>query len=140
MRLDEATSRARLAAARHAHLATTGTDGQPHVVPVTFALVGDDLVTAVDQKPKSTHRLRRLANITENPRVAVLADRYDDDWTRLWWVRADGVADLQHDGPTFDAALAALADRYPHYRDDPPRGPVIQVRVARWTGWAFSRP
>jgi len=138
MRLDEATSRARLAAARHAHLATTGADAQPHVVPVTFALLGDDLVTAVDQKPKTTPRLRRLANIAENPHVAVLADRYDDDWTRLWWVRADGTAHLEHDGPAFDAALAALADRYPQYRDDPPRGPVVRVRVERWTGWAFA--
>ncbi|GMA25808.1 PPOX class F420-dependent oxidoreductase [Luteimicrobium album] len=138
MRLDEATCRERLARVRHAHLATTGADAHPHVVPVTFALVGDDLVTAVDHKPKTTTRLRRLTNITENPRVAVLADRYDDDWTHLWWVRADGVAHIEHDGPAFDAALAALAERYPQYRADPPRGPVIRMRIERWSGWAYA--
>lgn len=139
MRLDEATCRARLANARHAHLATTGADEQPRVVPVTFALVGDDLVTAVDQKPKSTTGLRRLQDVRENPRVAVLVDEYDDDWTRLWWVRALGTAAVEID-PAGDArreaALGALAARYPQYRTDPPLGPVLRVRVERWTGWS----
>ncbi len=140
MRLDDATCRERLATARHAYLATTGADGRPYVVPVTFALVDDDLVTAVDQKPKTTTRLRRLRNITENPRVAVLGDLYDDDWTHLWWVRADGLAHVEPTGPGQEAALAALVDRYPQYRADPPRGPVIRIHVERWTGWAFSTP
>ncbi|MGC5166403.1 TIGR03668 family PPOX class F420-dependent oxidoreductase [Luteimicrobium sp. DT211] len=140
MRLDEATCRDRLGAARHAHLATTGSDGQPRVVPVTFALVGDELVTAVDQKPKTTTRLRRLRDIAENPRVAVLADRYDDDWARLWWVRADGVAAVETEGPAREAALAALANRYAQYVADPPRGPVVRIRVERWTGWSASPP
>jgi PPOX class probable F420-dependent enzyme len=138
MRLDEATCRERLAGARHGYLATTGADAQPHVVPVTFALLGDEVMTAVDQKPKTTTALRRLRNVDENPRVAVLADRYDEDWTRLWWVRADGVAIVEDGGPVFDAALTALANRYPQYRDDPPRGPVLRVRVEHWTGWAYS--
>ena len=139
MRLDEATCRARLAAARHAHLATAGADAQPRVVPVTFALVRDEIVTAVDQKPKSTTRLRRLRDVTENPRVAVLVDAYDDDWERLWWVRAEGRAEVETDPDGTDRrteALAALAARYPQYRADPPRGPVLRIRVARWTGWA----
>lgn len=140
MRLDPATCRALLASARHAHLATTGADGWPHVVPVTFALVGEELVTAVDQKPKTTTALRRLRNVAQNPRTAVLADRYDDDWTRLWWVRADGVATVERDGPARTAALDALVGRYPQYVADRPRGPLVRVRVERWTGWSATPP
>jgi PPOX class probable F420-dependent enzyme len=87
-----------------ARLATVTPGGRPHLVPVVFALVTDpqgaedaedaeDVVyTAVDAKPKTTRRLRRLANIEGNPEVSLLVDHYADDWTRLWWVRVDGVA------------------------------------------------
>ncbi|GAA1736450.1 hypothetical protein GCM10009809_34580 [Isoptericola hypogeus] len=158
-RLDPAECRRRLAAARHAYLATASGDGRPHVVPVTFAVVGRegtagadggwDVVSAVDHKPKAggdARRLRRLRNLADNPRAAVLADAYDDDWDRLWWVRADGSATVEDvvapsgaDGEggaaATRAALEALADRYPQYRERPPAGPVVRVRVARWTGW-----
>jgi PPOX class probable F420-dependent enzyme len=131
MEADEA--RALLRAARVARLATAGRDGAPHVVPVCFALDGDRIVTAIDHKPKRGGRLRRLANIAANPRVAVLADHYDDaDWSRLWWVRADGIASILESEP--DAA-AALQARYPQYRDQPPAGPVVVIEVQRWTGW-----
>lgn len=137
MRLDEADCRDRMAAARVARLATAGADGRPHVVPVTFALRGDRLVTAVDQKPKSTISLRRLRNIAENPRVSVLADHYSDDWTGLWWVRADGRAELVGDAVAGQAAVADLAAKYEQYRDDPPAGPVIRIAVESWTGWSY---
>ena len=75
-----------------ARLATIGTGGRPHLVPVTFALDGDRIYTVVDAKPKTTANLRRLRNIAADPRVTVLADHYEDDWDRLWWVRADGIA------------------------------------------------
>ena len=140
MQLDPGTCRARFAAARSAHLATAGADLVPHVVPVTFALVDNDVVIAVDQKPKTTANLRRLRNLAENPRAALLVDRYDDDWAYLWWVRADGTATVQHDGPGRDAAIDALAVRYPQYLADRPRGPVIRVRVERWSGWALTGP
>ncbi|MBL0886245.1 TIGR03668 family PPOX class F420-dependent oxidoreductase [Myceligenerans indicum] len=138
MRLDSTTCRERLRAARSAYLATTGSDLAPHIVPVTFALLGDHIVTGVDQKPKTTTALRRLRNIAQNPRVAVLCDHYSDDWDRLWWVRADGTADVVDDEPTRRTAVAALADRYPHYAADPPLGPLIRIRVTGWTGWAHS--
>src|SRR4051795_978279 len=96
----EATeARTRFAAAHVARLATAGTDGRPHLVPVVFALDGDTLYTAVDDvKPKATTRLRRLANIAANPAVALLADHYEDDWSALWWVRADGTGRLLRPG------------------------------------------
>ena len=97
MRLDQKACRDRMTAARVGYLATSGADRQPHIVPVTFAVVEDRVVTSVDQKPKSTTALRRLSNIAENPSVAVLCDHYDEDWRRLWWVRADGTAETADD-------------------------------------------
>ena len=72
--------RTRFAAARVARLATVRPDGAPHIVPITFALDGDRIVFAVDRKPKSTTRLRRIENIESDPRVSVLVDAYDDRW------------------------------------------------------------
>jgi PPOX class probable F420-dependent enzyme len=73
-----------------ARLATTGPAARPHLVPVTFALDGDRIYTVVDAKPKATMNLRRLRNIRADPRVAVLADHYEDDWSRLWWAGPTG--------------------------------------------------
>jgi PPOX class probable F420-dependent enzyme len=115
-----------------------GASGQPHLVPVTFAVDGDRVYTAVDAKPKTTTRLRRLRNIAGNPRVALLADNYEDDWARLWWARADGLASLLDRPADMAVPLQLLAARYPQYRASPPPGPVISVQVARWTGWAAT--
>ncbi|KLL11112.1 MULTISPECIES: TIGR03668 family PPOX class F420-dependent oxidoreductase [Protofrankia] len=92
MNLDAGEARRRFAAARVARLATVDAAGQPHLVPVTFALQDNAIVTAVDHKPKRSTALRRLANIAANPRVALIADHYDEDWRTLWWARADGLA------------------------------------------------
>lgn len=142
MRLAPETCRRRMSAARVAHLATTGADGRPHLVPVTFALVtssgADRVAIAVDQKPKTTLALRRLRNIAENPQVALMCDHYDEDWTRLWWVRADGRAVVLDEGDGRDGALVALGLRYGQYRADPPRGPVILIDVTAWSGWSYA--
>jgi PPOX class probable F420-dependent enzyme len=122
-----------------AHLATADSDARPHLVPVTFAVDGDTIFTAVDQKPKSTTALKRLRNVTENPSVSLLADHYDDDWDTLWWVRADGTAAILTAKPEILAPLAQLAARYPQYRQAPPPGPVLAVTVTRWSGWAAAR-
>ena len=138
MRLDTGEARARFARERVARLATADAGGQPHLVPIVFALGdGDVLYTAVDRKPKTTTALKRLANIESNPRVAVLADLYDDDWTRLWWVRADGTARVAS-GDEAGSALHHLASKYPIYADDPLPGPVLAVDVRKWTGWAAT--
>jgi PPOX class probable F420-dependent enzyme len=132
-------ARRRFAAARVARLATADAAARPHLVPITFALVGETIYSAVDDKPKRTRALARLANIAANPRVAVLVDHYEDDWERLWWVRADGrarvldVADAEA-----RAALDALAARYEPYHAQAPPGPVLAVDVERWSGWSWS--
>ncbi|GLY33701.1 TIGR03668 family PPOX class F420-dependent oxidoreductase [Kineosporia sp. NBRC 101731] len=135
--LTPAESRERFLAERVARLATVSVDGMPHLVPLVFAAVGPDvLVSAVDHKPQQTSSLRRLANIDENPKVTLLTDRYDEDWSQLWWARADGVATVLTAGgvPELDALVA----RYEQYRDRRPQGPVILVRVRRWSGWSAS--
>lgn len=121
-----------------ARLATVAPDGAPHLVPVVFAVGeadGDVVYTAVDAKPKATRRLRRLANIESHPHVSLLVDHYDDDWSRLWWVRADGVAAIHADGPALNTGFELLRAKYPQYQSVPLHGPVIAVTVRRWSGW-----
>ncbi|HEY9493487.1 MAG TPA: TIGR03668 family PPOX class F420-dependent oxidoreductase [Intrasporangium sp.] len=133
--------RRRFAAARVARLGTVAPDGGPHLVPVVFVLEPDrDVVwTAVDSKPKSTRRLRRLANIETNARVSLLVDHYDDDWRRLWWVRADGHATISAGtDPETWSALDALAAKYPQYSDERPAGPVIRIEIDTWRTWAAA--
>ena len=139
----EATSaRERFASARVARLATVTADGAPHLVPVTFALLDrKTIVTAVDHKPKRTVALRRLDNIAANPSVCVLAAHYSEDWSELWWVRADGTATVVPPGSRpglRTAAVGALAERYPAYRDRPPDGALIVILVRRWSGWSAT--
>jgi len=138
MRLEGDVCRARARSERVARLATTGADMRPHLVPVTFVLSGDVVVSAVDQKPKRTTDLRRLRNIEDNPRVALLWDHYDDDWRRLWWVRGDGRAEVVHTGDRWHAAVEALRERYAQYRQRPPGGPAVLVTVESWSGWSFA--
>lgn len=130
------------AAARVARLATADASGRPHLVPVVFATDGDAVFTAVDAKPKRTQALRRLANVRANPRVALLADHYDDrDWTALWWARADGTARVLEAGePEAAHGIALLRERYAQYGPEPPTGPVIAVAVERWSGWRAVEP
>jgi PPOX class probable F420-dependent enzyme len=124
--------RSRFAAARVARLATVTPSGAPHLVVIVFALAGDMIYSAVDAKPKRHTRLQRLANIEHEPRVSVLADHYDDDWSLLWWVRADGVARVV---PGSEPGLAALRLKYPQYVDTPPPGPFLEIEVRRWSSW-----
>ncbi len=120
-----------------ARLATVS-GASPHVVPFTFVVEGDVVYSAVDAKPKSTTNLRRLRNIRDNPRVAVLADHYDENWSALWWVRGDGLAVIVEDAEAMARPISLLAERYPQYAASPPAGPVIMIRVDRWTGWSAS--
>lgn len=138
MRLPEQIARARFASARAVRLATVDETGRPHLVVVTFAVDGDRIYSAVDRKPKRTRDLKRLRNIQADPRVAVLADHYEDDWSRLWWVRADATAEIIEDEAAMADPIALLGRRYRQYRADPPEGPVIAMTVQRWTGWSAT--
>jgi PPOX class probable F420-dependent enzyme len=126
----------RAAAARVARLATIDPDGRPHVVPFCFALVGDVLYSAVDQKPKRSRDLRRLRNLREREWATVIIDHYEEDWSALWWVRLRGRGRVLDDGEEARRALRALAEKYPQYTRDPPAGPVIALDIAEWRGWA----
>ncbi|GGJ34076.1 TIGR03668 family PPOX class F420-dependent oxidoreductase [Streptomyces brasiliensis] len=144
--LSEREARLRFMAARVARLATVDPAGRPHLVPVVFAGQGaDGLVMAVDGKPKTTTRLKRLRNIAAHPSVCLLTDAYDEDWDRLWWVRADGDARVIEagspdaaDAAAYESALANLRAKYPQYEAASPTGPVVTVTVLRWKGWSAS--
>ena len=141
MRPDEALDRLRSAAV--GRMATVRPDGRPHVVPFVFALVEDGgavrVYWTVDAKPKRSRLLQRLRNLERNPAVEIVVDGYDEDWSRLWWVRASGT------GRTVDApaerasAVRALGAKYPQYRDAPLDGAVVAIDVATITGWTASR-
>lgn len=118
-----------------ARLASVTPGLQPHLVPVTFALVDKVVYTAIDHKPKQTKELMRLRNVAAHPDVSLLADHYDDDWTSLWWVRVDGQARIVRSGDEYDDALDALEGKYDQYREHRPDGAVIAVDITRWRGW-----
>ncbi len=133
--MDERTAWERLRAARVGRLATADAGGVPHVVPLVFAAVERTLYWVVDRKPKRSKRLKRLDNIAANPNVEVVVDHYDDDWSRLWWVRAGGTARILEDEAEHARGLTALSEKYERYRTDPPEGPVIAIDISRVTGW-----
>ena len=121
-----------------ARLATADAGGVPHVVPVCYAVLGDSLYVTIDEKPKRPRArvAKRLRNVMENPAVAVVVDRYDDDWSRLAWVMLRGRAEILDRGGEHDRAQAALRERYPQYRAmrlEPL--PVIALRIARVNAW-----
>jgi PPOX class probable F420-dependent enzyme len=127
---------AALASAPVARLATTSTAGAVHLVPICFAIVGDHLVSAVDHKPKRTTHLQRLVDIDATGTASVLVDRYDDDWSQLWWIRISGPALVEPAGSKRDgAARAALVAKYPQYTSRPPTGAVYGVRLSAVTAW-----
>ena len=140
---DQQELRRRVVAAPVARLATVRRDGSPRLVPVTFALLGELLCFAVDEvKPKRDARLARLGDIARDPRVTLLVDHYDADWSALWWVRIDGTAAvhvdgaLHTDGTLRERALDELAAKYPPYGAARPAGPVVIVTPRRWSGWS----
>jgi PPOX class probable F420-dependent enzyme len=138
VKIHAAECRRRFSAQQVARLATSGPDG-PHVVPIVFALESDTIVFAVDHKPKTTRRLKRLSNLEHDSRCTVLVDHYDDDWSQLWWVRADAIGTISDEPADIEWAARLLARRYEQYVAVPPQGPVVRLQVQRWSGWA-ARP
>jgi PPOX class probable F420-dependent enzyme len=133
--MDPAELRRRVEAASVARLATVDADGRPNVVPFCFVLVGETLYSVVDDKPKTTTALQRLANIERDPRAAVLVDHYDDDWSKLWWVRLRGTGRVLTGGAEWHEAVDLLAGKYEAYRHRRPSGPVLAIDVTDWKSW-----
>jgi PPOX class probable F420-dependent enzyme len=136
VRLTQDEARRRFGTVPAVRLATADGQGRPHLVVMTFAVQGDMVFSAVDQKPKSGRALKRLRNVEENPQVALLADEYAEDWDTLWWARADGQAVVLTEPREMAEPLGLLVSRYSQYRAAPPAGPVLAVTVQRWSGWA----
>jgi len=136
--VETADLRRRFASSPVARLSTVRPDGAPHVVPVVFALTGDVVFSSVDAKPKRSRNLQRLTNVRADPRCALLVDHYEDDWRRLWWVRADGAGEVVDAPDAAHPGIRALVQRFPQYRDEPPSGPLLVVTVRRWTGWTST--
>jgi PPOX class probable F420-dependent enzyme len=134
--LPPAIAEERFAQARVGRLATVTARGRPHLVPVCFVLHDGRVYTAVDAKPKATTALARLENVRATGRAGLLVDHYDEDWSRLWWVRVDGAAEVVRS----DRALDALAAKYEQYRTMRPDGPVIAIAPERWSSWVASEP
>ncbi len=107
------------------------------MVVVTFALMGDTIVTVVDAKPKRTQELQRLRNIAVTPKASLLVDHYDDeDWSQLWWVRLDGDAELVSDERRRTDLVASLVAKYEQYQSDPPSGPAIVLTIGSARSWS----
>lgn len=105
------------------------------MVPVVFVLAGQTIYWAVDHKPKRTRELKRLRNIRSNPNVELVADHFEEDWARIWWVRVSGHARVVEDLDEADRAIELLAEKYPQYGADPPPGPVVAIDITRVTAW-----
>jgi len=115
-----------------------GLRGRGGLAPIVFIIEGDTLYSATDAGPRPVKRLR---NLEGDPRVTVLVDVYDEDWSKVWWVRIRGMGRTVEDGPERDHALRLLWKKYPQFRSTPPdeaAGPVMAVDVGQWSGWAYS--
>ena len=136
----EASQRELLQECRVARLATIAADGRPRLVPVCYALVGDDIAIAIDEKPKSTTELARVRDVRRDPRVTLLVDRYDDaDWRRLAWLRLEANAAVLERGDQWPDALAALRARYPQYETMRlEERPMLRLTVTRAVAWSAA--
>ncbi len=129
-----------------ASLATVGEGGRPHVVPIVFVHVSGGIWSAIDGKPKTGGELARVRNIRRDPRISLLFEHYQEDWTRLWWLRVDGEAEVRTpENPGADpevvAALAALRRKYPQYAEIPllaPSATLLRIRVGSRRSWCAS--
>ena len=126
---------------RVARLATVDEAGRPHALPVCFAALEGVLYTPIDEKPKrgDPTTLRRVRNILANPSVCLVADHYEEDWTRLAWLQVRGSAALVEDARERTRAFAALRERYPQYRTmDLESRPLIRITPRQVVGWAAT--
>jgi len=140
--MDDVEALERLISARVARLATVRPDGRPHVVPLVFAVMngsyGPVAYWAVDGKPKAGTTLQRITNLEANPTAELLVDGYEEDWSRLWWVRASVTAREVLDAAERAQALEVLVEKYPQYRTERPQGRVFRLGVTSVRGWSAA--
>ena len=125
-------------AARLAHLATSGLDGQPHVVPICFVFDGKHFYSPIDEKPKRTvpAKLKRVTNIQANAQTALVIDRYSENWKRLAYILIRGKAKIVHRGTAHAEAVHRLRRKYPQYRQMAIHArPMIQIMPTKWSFW-----
>ena len=132
-----------ISAGRVGRLGTADASGQPFVVPFCYAWDGAALYSAIDPKPKrvAAGSLRRVRNIQDNPRVSVVIDEYDEDWSRLRWVVIQGRAEILTRGPEFERGASLLLEKYPQYRQmGLPReaGTMVKITPGRISHWSFA--
>ncbi|MBR84619.1 MAG: TIGR03668 family PPOX class F420-dependent oxidoreductase [Euryarchaeota archaeon] len=126
------------------HLATADAHGQPHVIPVCYAFDGESIYSVLDAKPKTTalRQLRRVRNILANPKVSLVVDHYEEDWSRLHYIMVTGVASLLEAGELehnaeWAHAIAMLREKYHQYRlMDLDHSPIIKLAPGRFTPWS----
>ena len=133
-----------LSSQKVAYLATTDVHAQPHLVPVVFVRMDEDIFICIDEKPKKHRFLKRLANIKANPKISLLVDNYDDNWQELRWVRVDGTAILlentDESRAVFESVISTLRDKYPQYQTmDLSRGPIIRITINAIASWQAYR-
>lgn len=127
--------RARLSKARAARVATVEERGRIHLVPIVFALDGDTIYSSTDAAP----RAKRLRNLQVNPTVTLLVDEYDEDWSKVWWVRLRGTGRVVESGSEYERAHRLLIEKYAQFGGDPGGGPVMAIDVEEWAGWAYTK-
>jgi PPOX class probable F420-dependent enzyme len=126
-----------LRTARVGRLGLVDDRGRPRVLPVTFALVGGAIYSAVDRKPKRPGEPARVRYLRRRPEAALTVDLYDEDWTQLSWVQVLGHVELL-DPTDSPGAMEALAAKYEPYRREPPPGPLLMLVPERALHWRAS--
>ena len=125
-----------LGSERRAVMSTIVADGSAHSVPVVFALVGDELISPIDHKPKTGEVLRRVKNISRDDRVTLLIDHWDEDWTQLAWLMVRGRATVDTEATL--PVMRELNERYEQYENDERHDALIRIRPTRLSWWAWS--
>ena len=123
-----------VAAQRVARLAFVDDRDRPRVLPVTFAVEGGAVWSAIDEKPKRAPEPARLRYLRRRPEAALLVDVYDDDWSRLGWVQLSGTVSIV-EAADAAGALSALSAKYPQYAARTPPGPLLRLAVERALQW-----
>jgi PPOX class probable F420-dependent enzyme len=133
--VDHESARRLMAKARVGVLGTVTPDGRPHVVPCCFVLAGGSIYSAVDAKPKTTLALRRLENLRTNAAASLLVHHYEEQWSELWWIRADGAGRVLALEDERTRAMRLLSAKYRQYRQTPPPGEVLVLDIEKVTSW-----